>query len=125
MKTVKSPGSIRKQIIVEVPRKQAFEVFTGQMGACGTPTTYIGGEPFAQIVNEPHEGGAWYEVDESGTRCDWGRVLVWDDGDLLVHPVNEFRAVTGADEQPFDARTKEPAFDPRRGRPLYFLASMT
>ena len=73
---------------------------------------------------ESHEGGAWYEVDESGTRCDWGRVLVWDDGDLLVHPVNEFRAVTGADEQPVDARTKEPPFGSEAGRPLYF-ASMT
>jgi hypothetical protein len=36
-----------------------------------------------------------------------------DDGDLLAHPVYEFRAVTGAAEQPFDARTKGPAFDPK------------
>jgi Activator of Hsp90 ATPase homolog 1-like protein len=76
--TVKSLESIRKQIIVEVPCKQAFEVFTGQMGAWWNSAYHIGGEPFAEIVIEPHEGGAWYEVDESGTRCDWGRVLVWD-----------------------------------------------
>lgn len=82
--TVESLESIRKQVTVEVPREHAFEVFTAQMGSWWNPDYHLGGQPFAEVVIEPREGGSWYEVDEAGTRCEWGRVLVWEPPGRLV-----------------------------------------
>jgi uncharacterized protein YndB with AHSA1/START domain len=76
--TVESLESIRKQIIVSVPRERAFDVFTTQMGAWWNPGYHLGAEPYTDVVLEPREGGAWYEVDAAGTRCTWGTVLAWD-----------------------------------------------
>ncbi len=82
--TVEALESIRKRVTVEVPRERAFEVFTARIDAWWNPEYRIGRQPFADVVIEPQEGGAWYEVDESGTRCDWGRVLVWEPPSRLV-----------------------------------------
>jgi uncharacterized protein YndB with AHSA1/START domain len=82
--TVNSLEAIRKQITVEVPRERAFEVFTAQMGAWWNPDYHLGANPYAEVVLEPREGGAWYEVDADGTRCRWGSVLAWDPPALVV-----------------------------------------
>ena len=82
--TVESLEAIRKQITVAVPRERAFEVFTSRMGAWWNPDYHIGSEPFAEVVLEPREGGAWYEADASGVQCPWGTVLVWDPPERVV-----------------------------------------
>lgn len=76
--SVESLESVRKRVSVEVPRERAFEVFTRHMAGWWNPDHHIGAEPYADLVLEPREGGAWYEVDAGGSRCDWGRVLVWE-----------------------------------------------
>jgi hypothetical protein len=48
-----------------------------------------------------------------------------NDLDLLEHPIDELRAVAGADEQSFDAGTEEPTLDLEAWPPADFLASMT
>lgn len=82
--TVQTLDPIRKQITVAVPQERAFEVFTSQMAAWWNPDHHIGEKPYADLVIEPREGGEWYEVDDEGTRCPWGRVLVWEPPGRLV-----------------------------------------
>jgi uncharacterized protein YndB with AHSA1/START domain len=76
--TVDSLEAIRKQITVDVPQERAFEVFTTQMGTWWNPDHHIGANPYVDLVIEPHEGGAWYEVDADGTQCRWGTVITWE-----------------------------------------------
>ena len=69
---------VRKTITVNAPQARAFEVFTGGMGQWWNPDYTIGRKPFSSVVIEPKEGGRWFERDDEGGECDWGRVLVWD-----------------------------------------------
>jgi uncharacterized protein YndB with AHSA1/START domain len=66
--TVESIDSDRKRVTVDVP----------QNGAWWNPSHQIADQPFVDVVIEPYEGGAWYEVDASGARCQWGAVLAWE-----------------------------------------------
>jgi hypothetical protein len=36
------------------------------------------------FIMEPKVGGRWYELDEDGTQCDTGRVLVYEPPEHLV-----------------------------------------
>lgn len=84
--TVGELESIRKRVTVEVSRDRAFTAFASQMGSWWNPGHHIGGAPFADVVLEPHAGGAWYEVDADGARCAWGQVLAWEPpGRLLLN----------------------------------------
>lgn len=76
--TTQTIEPVRKQITVQAPPEQAFEVFTGRMTRWWNRDYKIGAEALAAVVVEPHEGGRWYERGEQGGECDWGRVLVWD-----------------------------------------------
>ena len=75
---------IVKRFTVEAPAERAFRVFTANMGAWWPKEHHIGKSPLRDCVIEPKLGGRWYEVNEDGSTCEWGKVLVWDPPRRLV-----------------------------------------
>src|SRR5687768_12071683 len=79
------PNSVHKSVTVDASQEIAFRVFTEKMGAWWPLTTHkIGKVKAADAVMEPNVGGLWYELGEDGTKCPWGRVLVWEPPARLV-----------------------------------------
>lgn len=70
--------SIKKELTVEAPLDRAFRVFTANMGAWWPKSCQTGKAPIEDCVIEPKVNGRWYEVDEDGSTCEWGKVLAWD-----------------------------------------------
>jgi uncharacterized protein YndB with AHSA1/START domain len=70
--------SVKRTIRVNVPIEKAFQVFTERMGAWWPASHHIAAQPFHDVVVEPREGGRWFERDNNGAECDWGRVLSWE-----------------------------------------------
>lgn len=74
--------AIRKAVSVPIPPEGAFALFTDRMAAWW-PTAKFSvamyrGASVRNVVVEPREGGAVYEVAEDGERADWGHVTRWD-----------------------------------------------
>jgi uncharacterized protein YndB with AHSA1/START domain len=76
--------SIRKQLTVDAPVDRAFRVFTANMGAWWPKEHHIGATALKDCVIEPRVNGRWYELDEGGGTCEWGKVLAWDPPRRLV-----------------------------------------
>ena len=75
---------VRKSIIVDIPPRDAFEVFTDEVDSWWPRTHHIGKSPMRRVIIEPRAEGRCYTEQEDGTECDWGRVLVWDPPRRLV-----------------------------------------
>ena len=79
--------AIRKRVRVPLPPDRAFDLFTRRV-ADWWPTAqfsvamYTGGT-VRDVVIEPREGGAMYEVAADGTRSEWGTVTRWEHPSLL------------------------------------------
>ena len=71
-------SSVRREVIVEAAPDRAFRVFTEKMDTWWPPEHHIGKTPLKNIVLDRRNNGDWYEVGTDGSRCDWGRVLIWD-----------------------------------------------
>ena len=66
--------TVARAVEVDAVVERAFDVFTHLTGcrqASHRP-------PAREVVIEPAVGGACYQVGVDGSRCDWGRVMVWD-----------------------------------------------
>jgi uncharacterized protein YndB with AHSA1/START domain len=71
--------AVRQSIVVQAPQERAFAVFTEGMGSWWPLDSHVIGEkPVADAVMEPRAGGRWFERSQSGSECDWGRVLAWE-----------------------------------------------
>jgi uncharacterized protein YndB with AHSA1/START domain len=80
-----TPITVRKSVTVEVPPAHAWTVFTEGFDTWWPRATHhIGAADAARAVLETREGGAWYEEGVDGSRCEWGRVLVWEPPSRLV-----------------------------------------
>ena len=78
-------NAVRKSVTVDAPVEIAFRVFTEKMAAWWPLTTHkIGKVKAVDAGMEPQVGGLWYEIGEDGTKCPWGRVLVWEPPTRLV-----------------------------------------
>jgi uncharacterized protein YndB with AHSA1/START domain len=77
-------GSLVREIVVEAPQERAFRVFTERFDAWWPREHHIGKAAMKQAVLEGRQGGGWYELAEDGSRCEWGKVLVWDPPRKLV-----------------------------------------
>jgi uncharacterized protein YndB with AHSA1/START domain len=72
-------GSIvQRTITVQASPARAFEVFTAGIDTWWPRSHHIGKSPMKKTVLEGHPGGRCYTVQEDGTDCDWGKVLVWE-----------------------------------------------
>jgi uncharacterized protein YndB with AHSA1/START domain len=76
--------SIRRSVVVPVPRERAFEVFTSDMTGWWPSDHHIGSAPIEQIVIEPREGGRWYTRHTDGSETSTGYVAVWEPPERVV-----------------------------------------
>ena len=70
---------VRRSVTVPLKPERAFELFVDEFGAWWPKQSHHVGERAAQTaIIEPREGGRWYERDDGGTECEWGKVLAVD-----------------------------------------------
>ncbi len=84
---------IIKTIVVNAAPEHAFDVFVNRIAKWwpldGHAVSAAQGKPALAVVIEPHVGGAVYETMFDGTRADWGKVLIFEQGARLAfswHP---------------------------------------
>jgi hypothetical protein len=77
--------TVLKTITVAADQRRAFDVYTKGFGTWWPKEHHIGAAEMATCVFEPREGGRWFETGVDGTECEWGRVLVWDSPNRIVH----------------------------------------
>ncbi len=70
--------AVRSSVVVSAPQADAFSVFTEGIGSWWPPEHHILQGELAEMVFEPHVGGAVYDRATDGTECRWGRVLAYD-----------------------------------------------
>jgi activator of Hsp90 ATPase-like protein len=73
-----SVAPVRKSVRVNADVARAFEVFTAKFTRWWPRSHHIGKAPMKEAVMEPRVGGRWYEIDEDGSECEWGKVLAWE-----------------------------------------------
>jgi uncharacterized protein YndB with AHSA1/START domain len=71
-------AAIVQSVTVPVSPQHAFDLFTGRMGDWWMASHHIAEKPFVAIEIEPRTGGRWFERDEDGGECPWGKVIDWD-----------------------------------------------
>ena len=83
--SVITPAPVRHSVHVAAPVARAFQVFTAGMNRWWLREHKIGPAALKEVVIEPRSGGRWYEIDDDGSTCDWGKVLAWEPpGRLLL-----------------------------------------
>lgn len=68
---------VRCSVEVSQDPARAFALFATRIVDWWRDKT-IGTKPPIAIVIEPFAGGRWYERDEDGVECNWGKVLAWE-----------------------------------------------
>ena len=81
---ITSSDAVRRQIVVEASPARAFAAFTEQLDAWWPRTHKIGKAPMKRAVMETKAGGRWFEIDDDGSECNWGKVLAWEPPRRLV-----------------------------------------
>jgi len=88
--TASPPEPLTKQVQVQRPIEEAFDIFTTRMADWWPlPQHSITQSQAVSCAVEPRVGGELYETDTDGARHPWGRVLVWEPPRRLVftwHP---------------------------------------
>jgi uncharacterized protein YndB with AHSA1/START domain len=82
--TAASVAPVQKSVTVKASVERAFRVFTDDFDSWWPRTHHIGKSPMQRGIVEGRSGGRCYTVQEDGTECDWGRVLVWEPPHRLV-----------------------------------------
>ena len=75
--TVQSDGTIRHEVVVELPAEQAFWTFA-DLDKIKPREHNMLAVPIAETVLEQRAGGDLYDRGIDGTICRWGRVLTFD-----------------------------------------------
>jgi uncharacterized protein YndB with AHSA1/START domain len=75
--SVQSDGSVRHEVVVDLPAEQAFALFT-DLDRIKPREHNMLDVPIEQTVLEPHVGGDVYDRGVDGSLCRWGRVLAFE-----------------------------------------------
>ena len=75
--SVEPDGSVRHQVVVELPQDQAFWAFT-DLDRIKPREHNMLAVPIEATVLEQHVGGDVYDRGVDGSICRWGRVLTFD-----------------------------------------------
>jgi uncharacterized protein YndB with AHSA1/START domain len=75
--SVEPDGSVRHQVVVDLPQDQAFWAFT-DLDRIKPREHNMLAVPIEQTVLEQHVGGDVYDRGVDGSVCRWGRVLAFD-----------------------------------------------
>jgi uncharacterized protein YndB with AHSA1/START domain len=75
---------VRKQIVVNASRSQAFAVFTERFGDFKPPEHNLLGAEIVVTEFEPRVGGHIYDRAVDGSECHWARVLAYEPPDRVV-----------------------------------------
>ena len=106
MSTTKLIEPVEMSVVVPLSAERSFRLFTTELSKWWPLSTHsLGQERAVSCAAEPRVGGALFEIQEDGTRVDWGRVLVWEPPDRVVyswHPGH----------QPSEAQQVELRFNP-------------
>jgi uncharacterized protein YndB with AHSA1/START domain len=76
--------AVRTSVVVSASQEHAFSVFTQGIGSWWPPDHHILQGELAEMVFEPHVGGAVYDRATDGTECRWGRVLAYEPPNRFV-----------------------------------------
>ncbi len=77
-------STVRRQIVVNAPLEEAFEVFTQRFGDFKPREHNLLSSPIVDTVFEPRVGGHIYDRAEDGSECRWARILAFDPPERLV-----------------------------------------
>lgn len=72
--TVEADGTVRHEVVVDLPREQAFWMFA-DLDRIKPREHNMPSVPIEQTVLEQHAGGDVYDRGVDGSICRWGRVL--------------------------------------------------
>ena len=75
--SVETDGSVRHQVVVDLPQDKAFWAFT-DLDQIKPREHNMLAVPIEQTVLEPRVGGDVYDRGVDGSICRWGRVLAFD-----------------------------------------------
>ncbi|GLY54549.1 SRPBCC family protein [Lentzea sp. NBRC 102530] len=75
---------VRRSVLVNAGADHAFKVFTEKFVTWWPAAHHISDAALEDVVVEPRAGGRWYEVDQNGAECDWGRVKAWEPPSRLL-----------------------------------------
>ena len=84
MMTESSVTPVRKSVTVSADPAAAFAIFTEDFDSWWPRSHHIGRSPMKKAFVEGRAGGRCYTLQEDGTECDWGTVLVWEPPRRLV-----------------------------------------
>jgi uncharacterized protein YndB with AHSA1/START domain len=75
---------VRRQILVNAPISEAFNVFTERFGDFKPREHNLLQAAIAETVFEPRVGGNIYDRAVDGSECRWARILVFEPPDRVV-----------------------------------------
>jgi len=84
MTTESSAPPVRQSVTVRATPAAAFAIFTDDFDSWWPRSHHIGRSPMKKAFVEGRAGGRCYTLQEDGTECDWGTVLVWEPPRRLV-----------------------------------------
>ena len=75
---------LRHTVEIAAPRTHVFEVLTRELADWWPREFTFSGDRFRGASIDHLDGGEWFEVNESGEKVSWGRVLHWDAPERLL-----------------------------------------